>query len=118
MILALPLFERSGSEERDLDRLAELVRHHGAEEVLFGLPYRLDGTEGSAAERVRAFGEALELRISVPVTYWDERHTSDEARRRLREVTLSRKRKRQVVNIAAAQVILESYLEATEGRAS
>ena len=61
---------------KDLKALAELVRRHGAGEVVVGLPRRLDGSLGPQAQKVLAFIDELRPAVRVPVVPWDERFTT------------------------------------------
>ena len=70
----------------------------------------MDGTSGPAAQRSLEFVEELKLHVDVPVLPWDERLSTAEGDRRLREAGLDRKERRRRVDVAAAVVILESYL--------
>jgi putative Holliday junction resolvase len=96
--------------------LAERIRAERPDRVVVGLPLRMDGTEGDTAAEVRAFADALEHELGVPVELWDERLTSEAARGMIRGVPLSRRKKRVLVNTVSAQVILQSYLDAHRQR--
>ena len=110
LTLGLPLYIVRG-DGRDAARLAEVVREQEAERVVLGLPLNMDGSEGPAVERVRAFAGELGKHLEIRIEFVDERLTSDEAERRLRDVDISRARKREHTNTVAAQLILESYLK-------
>ena len=107
--LALPLY-RNRSDGGDAERIAALVREQEAKEVVVGLPLNMDGSEGPAAEKARAFAGELKLHLDIPIRFCDERLTSAEAAERLCGVPMSRAKKRDHTNTVAAQVILESYL--------
>jgi putative Holliday junction resolvase len=111
--LASPLFtmERIGPR-KDLRALAELVREHGASEIVVGLPRRLDGTIGDQAVKVQQFAEALQPVARVPIRYWDERLTTVEAEQILIERDVSRRRRKGLVDQVAAVLILQGYLDA------
>lgn len=109
MALSLGLFENYGTE-RDIERLAEKIIESGAEEVVIGLPINMDGTIGPSAKRVMGVVEQLKHRVSVPIVTWDERLTSEEAKVRMREVEMTKKRKKAHLNLVSAQIILEAYL--------
>jgi putative Holliday junction resolvase len=113
--LATPyeVVQRSGDRARDHGRIAELVEEAGAEVVVVGLPLSLDGSVGPAARGVEA--EVAELRdhLVVPVEVWDERLTTVEATRRLRNAGVSGRKRRHVIDQVAATVILQSWLDAT-----
>jgi putative Holliday junction resolvase len=85
--------------------------------VVVGLPLRLDGSEGEAARRARAFGEALRSVLDAEVVYWDERMTTVAAERSLREMGKRGPQRREVVDQSAATILLQGYLDAKQGRA-
>jgi putative Holliday junction resolvase len=96
----------------DLDRLAGLVTEDEAVEVVVGLPRSLSGGEGPAAARVRGFATALARRVApVPVRLCDERLTTVAAESMLRERGRSGKKRRAVVDQAAAVLILQQALD-------
>ena len=90
--------------------VAQVAAEQQAETIVVGLPLNMDGTTGPAARRSLEFAEELRLHVEVPVVTWDERLSTAEGDRRLREAGLDRKERRQRVDVAAAVVILESYL--------
>lgn len=101
------------SEQDLLEKLERIVEDRSVEEVIIGLPKNMNDTLGPRAKEVLAFAERLREVLSVPVRTWDERLTTVEAEERLRDTPLSRKRKRTHVNAVSAQILLESYLEAS-----
>lgn len=94
------------------DRIAEQARQSGVEEIVVGLPLRMDGTEGDAARRARSLGDAIAARVKVPIVYWDERLTTVQAERALSEADVRGPARRAVVDQAAATLLLQSYLDA------
>jgi putative Holliday junction resolvase len=99
----------SGGVE-DLKAVAALVKETEATEVVVGHPRQLSGERGPAARRAEEFAEGLRLMLQVPVHLHDERLTTVEAERGLKEAGASGRRRRQVVDQAAATVILRSWL--------
>ncbi len=87
-----------------------LVDEQRAEQVVVGLPLNMDGTVGPSARRVLDFIDELKLHVVVPVVPWDERLSTAEGQTRLREQGLDRKDRARRADVAAAIVILESYL--------
>jgi len=81
------------------------------ERVVIGLPRRLDGSEGVAAEQARHFASELERRTTAPVELWDERFTTVIAERSLIESGVRRRRRREVIDAVAAAVLLQSWLD-------
>lgn len=107
----LPTYTRVGPK-KDLRAVAELVRAHAASLVVVGLPLRLDGTRSPQTEKVLAFVEALKAAVRVPVHTWDERLTTVEAERVLRERGVKPLARKAEVDRVAAVLILQGYLDA------
>jgi putative Holliday junction resolvase len=97
---------------RDLEAIAALAREEDAQRIVIGLPLRLDGTAGVAAEEARKFAADLERVIDVPVDLWDERLTTAEVERAMTEAGVRRRKRRVQVDRLAAVLILQSWLDA------
>jgi putative Holliday junction resolvase len=111
-MLATPV-ETVRRGEGDLRRLAELVAEYEPIEVIVGLPRRLSGDEGPAAEAARAFAAQLAEEIEpCPVRLIDERMTTVVATRQMRDSGVSSRKGRASVDQAAASVILQTALDA------
>ena len=95
----------------DFERLAKLAQDYEVGEVVVGLPLRMSGAEGIQAEKMQVFAEELRRHLQIPVHLWDERLTSAEANRLLRETDMSIRRRGQVVDQMAAVLILQSWME-------
>ena len=78
--------------------------------LLSELPLELDGTEERSARLARQIGEAVSDTEELPVFYVDERFSSVEAERRLLEMDVSRARRKELIDQAAAMIILERFL--------
>ena len=91
-----------------------LVDDLEAEAVVIGLPLRMDGTMGDAANGVMLFTEKLRARIDVPVLTQDERLTSYEAEQMMSERGFSRSKRRARSDEFAAMIILRDYLAAVK----
>ncbi len=104
---------RRSSVERDIARLKSLVEDLEAEAVVFGLPLRMDGTEGEAAATAMKFAERLRSRITVPLFTQDERLTSYEAEQMMIERGYGREQRRARSDEFAAMIILQDYLSKT-----
>ena len=111
-VLAGPL-EVIAHGRGDLDRLAGLIASHNALEVIVGLPTTLSGREGPAAVGARQVASALAARIApVPVRLFDERFTTTTAHAVLRQSGKDSRARRQIVDQAAAAVLLQAALDA------
>ncbi len=112
--LAQPLetLERRPPPSRaHLDQIAELALEYRAAKIVVGLPLHMDGRAGPEVEAARAFGLEVEARTGVPVDYIDERWTTREAERTLRELGLRGRKLRGRLDPVAASLILRTYLE-------
>lgn len=94
-----------------VDAVIRLARERGAERAVVGLPLHADGSEGESARRARLFGDALAARSGLPVAYADERFTTVTAHEALAEGGVRGKRRRELVDKVAAQLILQGYLD-------
>ena len=110
--LASPLttVERTG-ESSDVDEVLRLADEHDAGEIVVGLPISLSGHRGTQARRVEGFARRLAERANIPVKSVDERLSTVQAERLLRESGIEPSRDRARVDAAAAAVILQSYLD-------
>lgn len=101
----------STSPERNLRRILEIVRDYEVTEVVVGLPFNMDGSEGLQVEKVRKFMDLIAANVSVPVRGWDERLTTFAAEQALLEADMSRAKRRKLVDKIAAALILQGYLD-------
>ncbi len=95
---------------QELQRLEKLGRYT-IQAIIVGLPLLLNGKTGLLADEVLHFVEQLKTHVSIPVTTWDERLTSVQADRTLREGNLTRKKRAKLVDSVAALLLLQSYLD-------
>lgn len=102
---------RAFSPRRDAQAIAALVREHGVDEVVVGVPWRLDGSPGSRAQQALAFVERLRRVLDVEVSPVDERLSSVAADELLAEAGLRRRDRRRRLDRAAATLILQEYLD-------
>jgi putative Holliday junction resolvase len=97
----------------DAERLAALIYERHAAALVYGLPINMDGTEGPRCQAVREFAREFDKRCPLPFIFWDERLSSAAVERMLtQEADMSRKRRAQVVDRAAAAYILQGALDA------
>jgi putative pre-16S rRNA nuclease len=100
------------NKRSDFARLERTIREYQVKEIVLGNPLRMSGEEGTQARKVAEFAEELRRRFGLPVQLWDERLTSSEANRLLREAEVSLHRRTQAVDRMAATLILQSFLQA------
>lgn len=100
------------NKRSDFARLEKLVREYKVQEIVLGNPLRMSGEAGTQAQKVAEFADELRQRFQIPVHLWDERLTSAEANRILREAELSIQKRAHAVDRMAATLILQSFLQA------
>jgi putative Holliday junction resolvase len=100
------------NKRTDLEALGQVLAKYDIREIVVGLPLRLSGAEGTQSEKIRVFADMLRDHFGVAVHLWDERWTSTEANRLLRETDLSIKKRGQAVDRMAAILILQSWMQA------
>ncbi len=93
-----------------MQRITELARQHGAEELVLGHPKNMDGTLGPRAEKAEAMAALLKEATGLPVVLWDERRTTIDAHQILMAGGKNAKKRKKVVDAVAASLILEGYL--------
>ena len=99
------------NKRSDLAALEQLAREREVGLILLGNPINMRGAEGRQSGWVREFGAAIESRIGLPVTFWDERLTSVEAGRVLRSSGISIEKRAAAVDRLSAVILLQSYLD-------
>lgn len=95
----------------DFARLERVIRENQVQEIVLGYPLRMSGQEGTQSQKVAEFAEELRRKFELPVHLWDERLTSAEANRLLREADLSIQKRAQAVDRMAATLILQSFMQ-------
>ena len=110
--IAVPLGTVRTGAPADVKAIADLVHGHGVTLVVIGHPLHLSGEAGERAHHAERFAEALDAFLDVPVLLQDERLSSVEADRALREAGASGRERRRTVDRSAATVILQAWLDA------
>ncbi|MCX7993358.1 MAG: Holliday junction resolvase RuvX [Fimbriimonadales bacterium] len=95
----------------DIEQIVRWLHQEGIERVVVGAPYLMWGEEGERVQEVEAFARQLRERLNIPVDLLDERLTTQEAERRLREGAYRRTKREQVIDAVAAALLLETYLK-------
>lgn len=95
----------------DAARLIEIAEARDLAGFVLGMPYNMDGSEGSRCQSTRAFARNLARITALPITFWDERLSTVAAERTLLEADTSRKRRGQVIDHVAAGYILQGALD-------
>ena len=108
-LIATPRQVATG-EDALWEALGTLVKEEDIEAVVVGLPLNMDGSEGPRARKVIEFSRELEKRTGLQVYFWDERLSSFEAESALSEAGVYGRRRKSKVDMVAAQIILQGYL--------
>lgn len=101
-----------GSVKQQVASVMKIADEYEAQAFVVGLAKNMDNTEGTQAKLCRAFGDALSLTSGKPVHYFDERLSSRAADELMQPAELTRKKKKNVRDSVAAQIILQSFLDA------
>lgn len=99
------------NKRSDLAALQRVILEYAVREIVVGLPLRMSGDEGTQSEKMQVFAEDLRKRFRLPVHLWDERLSSAEANRLLRETELSIEKRAKAVDRMAAILILQGWME-------
>jgi putative Holliday junction resolvase len=102
---------RRQNKRFDFGQLKEVILKYGVTEIVVGYPLRLSGVEGTQAGKMQVFAEDLRKHFRIPVHLWDERLSSAQANRVLRDSEMSIKRRGAVVDRLAAVLILQSWMD-------
>lgn len=103
---------RRKNKRQDFDQLAKIISDYEVSEIVVGYPIRLGGTEGAQSLKMRVFAEELREKFGLPVHLWDERLTSSQANRILREAEISLEKRRRAVDRLSAVLILQNWMDA------
>ncbi|MGL4636554.1 MAG: Holliday junction resolvase RuvX [Beijerinckiaceae bacterium] len=98
--------------QQDARELLAITEKESIAGLVLGLPLNMDDTEGPRAQSTRAFVRNLGLLSPLPVLLWDERLSSFEAEDMMRTAGIDHKRRAEMIDAAAAQVILQGALDA------
>jgi putative holliday junction resolvase len=111
----LPTLERTTIRE-DLARLADLIASRSVSLLLIGDPLHMSGDQSRQAQYIRDIARRLNEKTGIPVQFWDERLTTVQAQRVLKESGISIEKRARAVDQLAAVILLESYLDSIPGR--
>ncbi|MCK4778434.1 MAG: Holliday junction resolvase RuvX, partial [Actinomycetia bacterium] len=96
--------------KEDVKEIQNIVQKHKVDEIIYGIPVNLKGKETKSTRMVKSYVEQLSKEINLPFTKIDERLTTVEAERIIREMKVKRGRKKKVIDKIAACLILQTFL--------
>ncbi|MDC7292891.1 MULTISPECIES: Holliday junction resolvase RuvX [unclassified Butyrivibrio] len=102
---------------RTLARIEELIVEYGVEKIVLGLPLNMDQSDSERSKLSLEFKDKIERRTGIPVIMWDERLTTVEADEIMDEVGIRGKDRKEYVDMIAAQIILQDYLDNSKDKA-
>ncbi|MBO5291070.1 MAG: Holliday junction resolvase RuvX [Clostridia bacterium] len=97
-------------------KIVEIANEKKAEQIVVGLPKNMDGSMGFRSEACQALGTLIQSLTEIPVVYWDERLTTVSAHRILSENNVRGKKRKNVVDAVAADIILQDYIDSRKNR--
>ena len=96
---------------KTLARIEELIVEYGVEKIVLGLPLNMDESVSERSKLCLEFKEKIERRTGIPVEMLDERLTTVEADESMNEARIKGKERKEYVDMIAAQIILQDYLD-------
>lgn len=108
----LKVYNTTGSRTKDIAELGDIARQFEVSRIVVGLPKNLDGSIGPKAQAIVRFAEDIGRAAGVPVEMWDERFSTDEAHRIFDMASIRRSKRKGSIDMMAAQIILQGYLDA------
>jgi putative Holliday junction resolvase len=106
------------TKQLDGEFLAKVAAEYRVAGIVVGLPVHMSGDESEKSRQVRNFGKWLSHLTKLPLRYWDERYTSVIAELYLHEADLSNKKRKARMDMVAAQVMLQNYLDSDDRAAA
>lgn len=115
-IIASPIHTLQNQKKAELSAkaLLEVIKEYEVEEIVVGLPFKLNGKHSLSTDETLHFVEELKKVSSCPVKTWDERLTTLQVERAMKDNSMSRKKRSKVIDAACATLILQSYLDQKE----
>ena len=98
-------------KKKDIEALKELIKERQVNKIVSGLPKNMNGTLGPQGEKVIKFCELLEEETGIKIEYWDERLSTVAAERTLIQGNVRRENRKGVIDMVAAVIILQGYLD-------
>lgn len=102
---------RRVGKKKDIEALKEIIAERQVNKIVSGLPKNMNGTLGPQGEKVIKFCDLLQEQTGIKVEYWDERLSTVAAERTLIEGNVRRENRKSVIDMVAAVIILQGYLD-------
>lgn len=98
-------------KKKDIEELKAIIKERQVNKIVSGLPKNMNGTLGPQGEKVIKFCELLEEETGIKIEYWDERLSTVAAERTLIQGNVRRENRKGVIDMVAAVIILQGYLD-------
>ena len=98
-------------KKKDIEELKTIIKERQVNKIVSGLPKNMNGTVGPQGEKVQKFCELLKEETNLPIEFWDERLSTVAAERSLIEGNVRRENRKKVIDMLAAVIILQGYLD-------
>jgi len=99
------------TRDDDLEAFRELIAKYEIKKVVAGLPLNMDGSESAQTRNTVNFCQFIKKRLNIEIIYIDERLTSSWSEKVLIEGNVSRENRKDYIDMLAAQIILQSYMD-------
>lgn len=98
-------------KKKDIEEIKKIIAEKQVNKIVSGLPKNMNGTIGTQGEKVQKFCELLKKETNLPIEFWDERLSTVAAERSLIEGNVRRENRKKVIDMLAAVIILQGYLD-------
>lgn len=98
-------------KKKDIETIKQIIVEKQVNKIVSGLPKNMNGTVGPQGEKVQKFCELLKEETNLPIEFWDERLSTVAAERSLIEGNVRRENRKKVIDMLAAVIILQGYLD-------
>ena len=98
-------------KKKDIEAIKQIISEKQVNKIVSGLPKNMNGTIGTQGEKVQKFCELLKEETNLPIEFWDERLSTVAAERSLIEGNVRRENRKKVIDMLAAVIILQGYLD-------
>ncbi|MEG0050709.1 MAG: Holliday junction resolvase RuvX [Terrisporobacter sp.] len=98
-------------KKKDIEAIKKIIEERQVNKIVSGLPKNMNGTIGPQGEKVQKFCELIKSETNLPVAFWDERLSTVAAERCLIEGNVRRENRKKVIDMLAASIILQGYLD-------
>ena len=98
-------------KKKDIEAIKQIIAEKQVNKIVSGLPKNMNGTVGPQGEKVQQFYELLKEETNLPIEFWDERLSTVAAERSLIEGNVRRENRKKVIDMLAAVIILQGYLD-------